>query len=138
MVKVLVPIDGSKQSIRALEYVAARSRRGEKLDVQILYAQPYARPTEYIMPDMIEQWQKQERDMVFGNPKIKTMTKRLNARINVKTGDAAAAIVAFVRKHRCNEIVMGTRGLGRLKGLLMGSIATKVAQLAPVPVTLVK
>jgi nucleotide-binding universal stress UspA family protein len=33
---------------------------------------------------------------------------------------------------------MGMRGLGRIRGLLMGSIATQVVALAPMPVTLVK
>jgi nucleotide-binding universal stress UspA family protein len=32
---------------------------------------------------------------------------------------------------------MGTRGLGNLKGLLLGSITTKVIHLARVPVTVV-
>jgi nucleotide-binding universal stress UspA family protein len=33
---------------------------------------------------------------------------------------------------------MGTRGFGRIGGLLLGSIATEVMHLAPMPVTLVK
>jgi nucleotide-binding universal stress UspA family protein len=138
MTKVLVPVDGSKGAIRALEYVAARARRGEKIDVEILYVQGDARPTPYITKDMIKDWQKSERDRVFSDKKMRTLKKRLDARVTVKTGDIASVIVNLARKARCNEIVMGTRGMGRLKGLLLGSIATKVAQLSPVPVTLVK
>jgi nucleotide-binding universal stress UspA family protein len=33
---------------------------------------------------------------------------------------------------------MGTRGLGRVSGLLLGSVATKVLHLTKVPVTLAK
>ena len=36
-----------------------------------------------------------------------------------------------------DEIVMGTRGLGGLAGLLLGSVATEVIREAKVPVTLV-
>ena len=50
----------------------------------------------------------------------------------------ATAIVSFVSKARGDEIVMGTRGLGRIGNLLMGSTAMKVVQLAEVPVTLIK
>jgi nucleotide-binding universal stress UspA family protein len=32
---------------------------------------------------------------------------------------------------------MGTRGLGTLKGLLLGSVVTKIVQLSRVPVTVV-
>ncbi|HEY7608248.1 MAG TPA: universal stress protein [Alphaproteobacteria bacterium] len=41
-------------------------------------------------------------------------------------------------RERADRIVMGMRGLGRIRGLLMGSIATQVVALAPMPVTLVK
>jgi nucleotide-binding universal stress UspA family protein len=37
-----------------------------------------------------------------------------------------------------DQIVMGTRGLGRLTGLVLGSVATGVIHMARVPVTLVK
>ncbi len=138
MTKILVPIDGSRHSIRALEFVAARARRGEKLDVQVLFNQPTAMPTEYVTRDMIKYWQRSERAKVFANRKVRTLTSKLKAHIAVEIGDTAKVIVDYARRNRCREIVMGTRGLGRLKGLLMGSIATKVAQLATVPVTLVK
>jgi nucleotide-binding universal stress UspA family protein len=36
------------------------------------------------------------------------------------------------------ETVMGTRGLGRVANLVLGSVAHKVVQLAEVPVTLVR
>lgn len=138
MEKILVPIDGSKASFHALEYVAVRVRRGEKLDVQILFVQPFARPSALITRDMIKDWQKSERDKVLASPKLKTLAKRLKAHINVDIGDVAEAIITFARKNRCREIVMGSRGLGRLKGLILGSVATKVVHLAAVPVTLVK
>jgi len=53
-------------------------------------------------------------------------------------GDPATAIVKLARKLRCDLIVMGTRGMGTIAGLLLGSVATKVVHLAPTPVTLVK
>jgi nucleotide-binding universal stress UspA family protein len=36
------------------------------------------------------------------------------------------------------HIVMGTRGLGGVRGLLLGSVATQLLHLTDVPVTLVK
>ena len=38
----------------------------------------------------------------------------------------------------CDAIIMGTRGMGALGNLVMGSIATKVVHLTRLPVTLVK
>jgi nucleotide-binding universal stress UspA family protein len=42
------------------------------------------------------------------------------------------------RQENCDAIVMGTRGMGAVSGLVLGSVATKVIHLADVPVTLVK
>ncbi len=41
-------------------------------------------------------------------------------------------------RRNCTRIVMGTRGLGSIGNLVLGSVAYKVLQLAPIPVTLVR
>lgn len=56
----------------------------------------------------------------------------------VMAGRIAETIVHQADKLRCGEIVMGTRGMGSLANLVLGSVATKVVHLAKVPVTLVK
>jgi nucleotide-binding universal stress UspA family protein len=47
-------------------------------------------------------------------------------------------IAQYAKEKGCDQIVMGTRGLGTVQGLLLGSVATKVIHLANVPVMLVK
>jgi nucleotide-binding universal stress UspA family protein len=56
----------------------------------------------------------------------------------VRTGQAAETIAQVAREEDIKRVVMGTRGLGRIQGLLLGSVATKVIHLAEVPVTLIK
>jgi len=53
-------------------------------------------------------------------------------------GDAADVIVQQADRLGANIIVMGTRGLGTLKGLLVGSVSHKVTQLAPCTCVTVK
>ncbi len=43
-----------------------------------------------------------------------------------------------MQKLGCDVIVMGTRGLSSVTGLLLGSVATRVIHEASVPVTLIK
>jgi nucleotide-binding universal stress UspA family protein len=53
-------------------------------------------------------------------------------------GHPAEAILAVAETRGVELIVMGTRGLGRLAGLMLGSQSPKVAALAICPVRLVR
>ena len=46
------------------------------------------------------------------------------------TGDAATAITDLARAAGVDAIVLGTRGLSQVKGLLLGSVSHKIIQLA--------
>jgi nucleotide-binding universal stress UspA family protein len=56
----------------------------------------------------------------------------------VRTGPTAETIAQVSRETGIDHIVMGTRGLGRIQGILLGSVAMKVIHLAEVPITLIK
>lgn len=51
-------------------------------------------------------------------------------------GDPAESILAYVNERPDAMIVMGSRGLSRLRGLLLGSVSEKVVRQAPCPVTI--
>jgi nucleotide-binding universal stress UspA family protein len=53
-------------------------------------------------------------------------------------GPAADAILSVADIRKADLIVMGTRGMGTVKGLLFGSIATKVSHYAPCSVLVVR
>ena len=57
---------------------------------------------------------------------------------HMEVGHIAETIAKFVKEKRCGQIVMGTRGLAAVSGLLLGSVATKVLHLVHIPVMLVK
>jgi len=61
---------------------------------------------------------------------------RFEARAEI--GPPAETIDRIAREIGAHQIVMGTRGLGSLGNLFLGSVAAKVVRLAHVPVTLVK
>jgi nucleotide-binding universal stress UspA family protein len=53
-------------------------------------------------------------------------------------GDPAESIIEVARTRESDLIVMGSRGLGRLSGLLLGSTSQKVVAHAPCPVLIVR
>lgn len=53
-------------------------------------------------------------------------------------GNPAEVIIELARSRKSDVIVMGSRGLGRLSGLLLGSTSQKVVSHAPCPVLIVR
>jgi nucleotide-binding universal stress UspA family protein len=47
-------------------------------------------------------------------------------------------VAKYVKKLSAQQIAMGTRGLGPLTGMLLGSVTTKVVQAVDIPIVLVK
>lgn len=56
----------------------------------------------------------------------------------VLQGDIAGSIVNYAAENRYDLIVVGTRGHGNIKGMLLGSISARVIQHAHCPVVTVK
>ncbi len=44
----------------------------------------------------------------------------------IGTGDPASSILGFAKRRKIDMIVLGTRGLGKLKGTILGSVSRKV------------
>ena len=53
-------------------------------------------------------------------------------------GEPSVAILEKAREHKADLIVMGSRGLGQIGGLILGSVSERVLHGAPVPVAIVR
>jgi nucleotide-binding universal stress UspA family protein len=133
--KVLVPMDGSPSAMRALELAAAAANDAVLLVLNVQEPMPHSR---FVSKAMIGEYQRQNSDEALARSRALIKRLKLPARTYMAVGEPAAAIVAFAKKHRCSAIVMGSRGQGRLAGLMLGSVAAKVLYLATCPVTVVK
>lgn len=60
-----------------------------------------------------------------------------DVRTQVRTGDPAEQLLGYAHDHAIDLLIMGRRGLGRIRGLLMGSVSAKVGSLAECPVVTV-
>ena len=56
----------------------------------------------------------------------------------VESGDPASAIVRRAHEGKADLVVLGSRGLGNIKGLLLGSVSNKVISMAECSVVTVK
>jgi nucleotide-binding universal stress UspA family protein len=135
--KVLVPIDGSANSLRALAFVIKRVKKDRRLRMRLLNVQPPLPRSLFVTQTMIAGYHDSKSKEALARSRGILARNHMHAEIVVRIGQRAETIVKFASRRYCEEIATGTRGLGSLKGLLLGSITTTVIHLARVPVTVV-
>jgi len=134
---ILVAYDGSDHSRRALDTAieVARCSNGQ---LKILYA--FDRVPLVLGDDETQRFI--ERAMNKGRQMLAEATLHLrDGGIAFSTdtveGPAAEAILRVAALENCDLIVMGSRGLGMVQGLLLGSVSYRVLHHATIPVLIV-
>lgn len=135
MCNILVPLDGSESSARAVRLVIRLQANLAPVRVHLLHVQVP------LVPIGVESASSQAAEAAVRE--ALTVAKELldGASIpyssEIASGYVGSTIVSYAQAYGCDGIVMGTRGMGSTEELL-GSIARQVIQLADMPVTLVK
>lgn len=139
ILRVLLPVDGSQGSLRAVDHVIQSYQRLRPAQVHLLNVQSPI--------PLLQRWRSRRAEIAAqqhaaGLEALQTARARLDAAgiayaQHVVVGPAAQSIVGYARRWNCDVIIIGTRGLGRTPRLVLGSVATKVIRLAKHPVTLV-
>jgi nucleotide-binding universal stress UspA family protein len=140
MLRVLAAIDGSLHADHAVDYAIRLAANGTQIEVVLLNVQPeiLAWQTHGLAQETMLARREQE-----GQRAAQVAGKRLKAagvrfELRIESGEAAETIARVALEHRSDMIVLGTRGMGAIANLVIGSVAYKVVHLANVPVTLVK
>jgi nucleotide-binding universal stress UspA family protein len=140
--KFLLAVDGSDASCRTVDHVIQLlAWYKPPVEIQLLNVQlPIlsGNVKSFIRRDQLEGYYRDE-----GQVALKAARERLDKAaakyaFHIGIGAPAQVIVEYAKKFRCDQICIGTRGLGSVASLLLGSVATKVIHLAPCPVLLVK
>ena len=86
----------------------------------------------------IARWQAGEADLILQPARQILDAAEVQYQVRSRVGSPANEIARHVHETQCDAIIMGTRGLGPVANLMIGSVATKVIHLVEVPVTLIK
>lgn len=138
---ILIPVDGSSHAKKALKYAISTIKEGLAADIHIINVQPMVYPIgELPMLDieLIEEAQKKQAKKVISAASKMLNEAGLKHTTHFEFGPVASSIVSYAKAHGCDSIIMGTRGMGLLKNIVLGSTSNKVVHLAEIPVTLVK
>ena len=145
-VGVLIPVDGSENSIRAVGAGCRQLAYEQPVTVHLLNVQPPINSrlvSKHLSQELIDKFQQELGETVLEPARAWLHETGIAYTSHVAVGDVARTIARYARDLYCDQVIMGTRGLGSgavgaFSGLLMGSIATKVLHLVDVPVTFVK
>jgi nucleotide-binding universal stress UspA family protein len=140
MAKILIPIDGSEASLRAVDHVIAhRTWYPPPLEVHLVNAQ---RPlpsdvSRFIAAGDVKGFHHDEGVRALAEARARLDTAGIGHAFHISVGEPGHVIAHYVKELQCDQVVMTTHGQGA-SSLVLGSIAAKVVQQGAVPVLLVK
>jgi nucleotide-binding universal stress UspA family protein len=137
---ILVPIDGSDNSYRALDAALLLSEKlGSNITViHVMEEVPITHiGSEKMLNELLEAYKKENQDILLKCSEIANQ-KGLTVKTFLIQGNPASAILDYDKKEKFDLVIMGSRGLGKFKELILGSVSSKIVHHSPCPVLLIR
>ena len=135
---IIVALDGSEHSLKALDYAR---ELGEKHGSKLILLHAFQSTSDLRGAEGFNQMvgkRKQKGEQIIKDAVDRLGPVSFDVEEDLLEGPAAEAIVSVIESRHADLVVMGTRGMGSLKGLLFGSVSTKVTHYAPCSVMVVR
>lgn len=130
---ILFPTDGSEAAERALSYLV---RFAQQFNAEVSLLHTYEFTMGHVMsrytPDSVAVHQLEQQIAEYGDRMVQELKGKLEADgIKIKgayneKGDPGEWIVRIAERENCDLIMMGTRGVGLLKSMFLGSTSRYV------------
>jgi len=134
---ILLAVDGSKYSHRAIEYAKSLA---ECYEADLWLVHVFSHTSDLLGYQDFEKLYAKRKgagQAVLDNAQKILGSTTFKVHQELIEGSEAEAILKVAEKHQADLIVMGTRGFGAVKGLLVGSVSRKVIHLSTCPVMVV-
>jgi nucleotide-binding universal stress UspA family protein len=139
---ILVPIDGSPQSERALEHTVTEFSAADVTVINVIdpasaaYDSPMAAG-----PVGVEEWYENAEDAaegIFDAARETAAEYGTDIETATEVGQPARTITEYAAEEEFDHIVIGSHGRSGVTRILLGSVAETVVRRAPCPVTVVR
>lgn len=141
MQTILLPVDGSENSSRAVKRAIEIYKKNADTKLLLVTAYPpivSGNVKRYFSPEDIHAFYQDEGSAALAPAKALLDVAGVPYEEEVLVGPVAQTIADYAKKKNVDTIIMGTRGLGTVTGMVLGSVTTKVLSLVDIPVLLVK
>lgn len=140
--KILIPVDGSANALRAVEYsigyAAALKEMPQLLLLNVQWNVASGNVKLFIDQQTIDDYYREQGMAALHSARAALDAAGLSYQYHVSVGMPAEAIAQYAGEQHVDQIVMGRQGQGGLQALLLGSVVHKLLHLAACPVLLVK
>ena len=141
MTKLLLPIDGSESSQRSIAYVIEhRKDAASAPELHLLNVQSPlpSGVTRFVNHETVHEYHIEEGDKELAEARAKLDAAGMKYVSSIEVGQAADVIAAYASEKKIDQIILGTRGLGSVSGMVLGSVMTKIIKATDTPILLVK
>ena len=138
-----MPVDGSEISYKALDTALFFSEKlGSNItaihvmeDIPITHIE-----SQKLLNDMLEISAvcKQQGENILSKCSETAKNKSLKVNTILLKGNPASIILDFCKNGKYNLIIMGNRGIGKIKEIILGSVSSKILHSSACPVLLIK
>jgi len=141
--KILVPVDGSEISYRALDAGLFFSEKlGSNITViHVMEDIPITHiESQKLLNDMLEISAacKQQGQDILSKCSETANNKGMMVNTILLKGNPASIILDFCKNGKYDVIIMGNRGMGKIREIILGSVSSKILHNSSCPVLLIK
>ncbi|QDH70223.1 universal stress protein [Marilutibacter alkalisoli] len=139
--KILVPVDGSAISLRAARFAIKLGKQLNKparITLLSVNLPLFPGVERKIGTTAVRRHYAENHEQMLAEARKVLARSGLETSERTEIGDPAEMILDVAAKEHCNLIVMGSHGRSMVKGLLLGSVSSKVIAQGKVPVTIVR
>lgn len=139
--KILVPVDGSDASLKAVRVAMGLLDRGLAADLVLANVQESANLYEIVTapdPEVLERVRQAAGIDMLASAEALLMDAGIVYEREVAVGDPAHTIVDIAERYGCELIILGSRGASGFRSAMLGSVSNEVLHAAHVSVMIVK
>ena len=140
--KILIPVDGSANAQRAVEYaiktMAAMKQAPQLLLLNVQWNVAAGNVKLFINQETINNYYREQGMASLQSARAMLDAAGLPYQYHISIGTPAEAIAQYAQEQGVDQIVMGRQGQSALQSFLLGSVVNKLLHLVGCPVLLVK
>jgi nucleotide-binding universal stress UspA family protein len=135
--KILVPMDGSKNSMRGLDEAIYLARQCHAT-ITGLYVIPLSKPATNSQISHLEKYLLKNASQFMTKAKTRAAQNGIVFDDDITYGNEGPKIISYANSKSYDIIVIGSRGMGSIKETFLGSTSNYVLHKSKIPILIVK